>query len=107
TGGSGGCHKAIREKRAGSPPAFAAFRRMKGDMPLDRRLFSHPRRCAQALLLAGCTSLWLSACSTNEMTTAVYVERPIEQIYNAAWFEINRENWLEAGKQFDEVERQH
>jgi outer membrane protein assembly factor BamD len=76
-------------------------------MPLDRRVFSQLYGRVAALLTAGCAALWLSACSTNEMMTAVYVERPIEQIYNAAWFQINRENWLEAGRQFDEVERQH
>jgi outer membrane protein assembly factor BamD (BamD/ComL family) len=73
---------------------------MKGDMPLDRRVFSQSYKRVAALLTAGCAALWLSACSTNDMTAAVYVERPIEQIYNAAWFQINRENWLEAGRQF-------
>jgi outer membrane protein assembly factor BamD len=38
---------------------------------------------------------------------AQYVERPIEQIYSDAWKQIDRGNWLEAGRQFDEVERQH
>ncbi len=54
---------------------------------------------AAALLIAGC--------ARDENAAAVYIERPIEQIYNDAWTQVNRENWLEAGRQFDEVERQH
>jgi outer membrane protein assembly factor BamD len=76
-------------------------------MSLDIRVFSARNWRFAALAAVGCAALSLGACSTNERTTAVYVERPIEQIYNAAWFEIGRENWLEAGRQFDEVERQH
>jgi outer membrane protein assembly factor BamD len=54
---------------------------------------------AAALLMAGC--------ARDENAAAIYIERPIEQIYNDAWTQVNRENWLEAGRQFDEVERQH
>ena len=36
-----------------------------------------------------------------------YVERPVERIYNDAWKKIQDKSWLEAAKQFDEVERQH
>src|SRR5262245_19448858 len=76
-------------------------------MSLDPRVFRARKSLVAALAVFGCSGLLLGACSTNEMTTAAYVERPIEQIYNAGWFEIERKNWLEAGKQFDEVERQH
>jgi outer membrane protein assembly factor BamD len=55
--------------------------------------------CAAALLIAGCAK--------DDNMAAIYIERPIEQIYNDAWVQVNRENWLEAGRQFDEVERQH
>src|SRR4029077_14592254 len=49
----------------------------------------------------------LSGCGDDQQMAAQYVERPIEQIYEAGWIMINRQNWLEAGRQFDEVERQH
>jgi len=56
--------------------------------------------------------LMLSACSIfdksgGDDTDAKYVERPVEQIYNDAWKRIREHNWIEAAKQFDEVERQH
>jgi outer membrane protein assembly factor BamD len=49
----------------------------------------------------------LSGCASDDTMAAQYVERPIEQIYSDAWKQIDRGNWLEAGRQFDEVERQH
>jgi outer membrane protein assembly factor BamD len=58
-------------------------------------------------LLAGC-SLWNSVTgSSDDDKDATYVERPVEQIYDDAWKRINDRDWLEAAKQFDEVERQH
>jgi outer membrane protein assembly factor BamD len=76
-------------------------------MSLDKRLFSLRSWRNWALVGLGGASLALGACARDQETMAVYVERPIEQIYAAAWFEIGRDNWLEAGRQFDEVERQH
>ncbi|HEX5278896.1 MAG TPA: outer membrane protein assembly factor BamD [Micropepsaceae bacterium] len=55
----------------------------------------------------GAIPIALSACSSDDQMTAQYVERPIEQIYADAWKLINRQDWLNAGRQFDEVERQH
>ena len=52
-------------------------------------------------------ALLTAGCARDENMAAIYIERPIEQIYNDAWIQVNRENWLEAGRQFDEVERQH
>ena len=49
----------------------------------------------------------MAGCAATKTMAAIYIERPIEQIYNDAWIQVNRENWLEAGRQFDEVERQH
>ena len=54
-----------------------------------------------ATALAGCSS-W----STDDKDPD-YVERPVEQIYSAAWKQIVDHNWQAAAKQFDEVERQH
>ncbi|MGB8366606.1 MAG: outer membrane protein assembly factor BamD [Rhizomicrobium sp.] len=61
-----------------------------------------------ALPLAGC-SLWdsITGGSSEDDKTAEYVERPVEQIYADAWAKIDDRDWLEAAKQFAEVERQH
>jgi outer membrane protein assembly factor BamD len=64
------------------------------------------RQIAAAFALTAC-GLLATGCSTNEDMAAQYVERPIEQIYADAWTQIGGENWLQAGRQFDEVERQH
>jgi outer membrane protein assembly factor BamD len=71
-------------------------------------------RCAwrPALLAVSLSCLMLSACSIFDKSggddeNAKYVERPVEQIYNDAWKRIREHNWIEAAKQFDEVERQH
>src|ERR1700760_1410712 len=56
---------------------------------------------AGALTLAGCGE------DTSADKSAVYVERPVEQIYADAWKKIDDHDWENAAKQFDEVERQH
>ena len=76
-------------------------------MPMKTRVFSMKHwRAAGFAVLAG-AGLALAGCADDGQNVAVYVERPIDQIYNDAWAQIERENWLEAGRQFDEVERQH
>lgn len=76
-------------------------------MPLKTRAFStRPWRAAVLAALAA-AGLAFSGCANDDAQVAVYVERPIDQIYNDAWTMIQRDNWLEAGRQFDEVERQH
>ncbi len=57
-----------------------------------------------ALALSGCS---LFGKSTTEERDATYQERPIDQIYSAAWRYVRNEDWTNAAKQFDEVERQH
>ena len=64
-------------------------------------------RCAAVAALTLGTGLALSGCADEPVTAATYVERPVEQIYNDAWAQIQEENWVAAGQQFDEVERQH
>ena len=61
-----------------------------------------------ALMLCGC-SLFDSDDATNDLNkdAAQYQERPIDQIYDNAWKQINRGNWDLAAVQFNEVERQH
>ena len=58
-------------------------------------------------LLGGCS--WFDSVlgSDDDKKDADYVERPVEQIYDAAWARIQDHDWTEAAKQFDEVERQH
>lgn len=73
--------------------------KLKGFFPTPRHL-----ALAAALALSGTV---LAGCESDQQMAAVYVERPIEQIYADAWVQIQRENWAEAGRQFDEVERQH
>ncbi|MBO0334215.1 outer membrane protein assembly factor BamD [Sneathiella sp. CAU 1612] len=47
----------------------------------------------------------VAGCSSNE--PEAYVERPVEELYNQALADLNSENYFEAAKGFDEVERQH
>jgi outer membrane protein assembly factor BamD len=63
------------------------------------------RALVVAALLAG--GLGLSGCADEAIGPAAYVERPVEQIYNDAWSYVENEEWIEAGIQFGEVERQH
>jgi outer membrane protein assembly factor BamD len=71
-----------------------------------KRLCVVVKSSAIAAAMGGCI-LALSACADDDQMAAQYVERPIEQIYADAWKLIDREDWLNAGRQFDEVERQH
>ena len=64
--------------------------------------------CAAALLLSGC-SLFGNDDASNDLNkdAAQYQERPIDQIYDNAWKQINKGNWDQAAAQFNEVDRQH
>lgn len=61
--------------------------------------------CTVAGLLGGCSALGVG--DDSDKDNADYVERPVEQIYNDAWKQIDDHDWEAAAKQFDEVERQH
>jgi outer membrane protein assembly factor BamD len=84
-------------------------------MPRSGRMFAGTaRKALLALLLgtalAGCSLLGLDkddASNDLNKDAAQYQERPIEQIYADAWAQINRGNWDDAAKQFNEVDRQH
>ena len=65
-----------------------------------------PLSAAALLVLLG-VSAGITACASDDDQPATYVERPVEQIYNDAWTLIQRDDWIDAAKQFDEVERQH
>src|SRR3984885_13936947 len=59
--------------------------------------------------VAGCSLLGLDKDdATNDLNkdAAQYNERPVEQIYGDAWAQINKNNWDDAAKQFNEVGRQ-
>jgi outer membrane protein assembly factor BamD len=49
--------------------------------------------------------LGTAACSSTEED--VYIERPVEQIYNSAVDALTAERYFTAAKEFDEVDRQH
>ncbi|MFN8702518.1 MAG: outer membrane protein assembly factor BamD [Rhodospirillales bacterium] len=66
-------------------------------MPLRRR----PIRSFLAVALVGVA---LAACGEKE---EVYVEKPVEELYNAAVNAMASGNYVRAARQFDEVERQH
>jgi outer membrane protein assembly factor BamD len=58
--------------------------------------------------LTGCDTLGgLFGRARDEDKPAEYVERPVNLIYEDAWKRIRNEDWINAAKQFDEVERQH
>jgi outer membrane protein assembly factor BamD len=60
--------------------------------------------------VAGCSLLGLDkddASNDLNKDAAQYNERPVEQIYGDAWAQINKGEWDNAAKQFDEVDRQH
>ena len=60
------------------------------------------------LALTGC-SLFETDDASNDLNkdAAQYQERPVEQIYADAWVAIRKNDWENAAKQFDEVDRQH
>ncbi|MDP7549393.1 MAG: outer membrane protein assembly factor BamD [Alphaproteobacteria bacterium] len=62
------------------------------------------RRGAVALLALTAAVGLLTACSSDE---DVYVERPVEEIYNQAMDKLLAGDAFLAAKDFDEVERQH
>ena len=61
---------------------------------------------AVALVLTPLVALGLGACSSAE-DEVPYVERPPEQIYAEAAKAMEGEEYKQAAKLFDEVERQH
>jgi outer membrane protein assembly factor BamD len=64
-----------------------------------RLLFSSSRFAAAALLIA------LAACSTSK--NEVYIEKPVDDLYNKAMDAMVDENYGTAAKTFDQVESQH
>src|ERR1700740_628949 len=82
-------------------------------MPRSRLLSTRSVRAALLVValgtaVTGC-GLFDKDDATNDLNkdAAQYNERPVEQIYADAWTQINRGEWENAAKQFDEVDRQH
>lgn len=66
------------------------------------------RRTSQLTCLIAVTSaLILTACQSNRRDELAYVERPVEQLYNAAASELDKRDYPDAIALFNEVERQH
>jgi outer membrane protein assembly factor BamD len=59
------------------------------------------------ILLAVGLSVALTGCAGDDDEELAYVEKPVEELYNAAVDKMEAEDWVEAAKRFDEVERQH
>src|SRR5262249_54212274 len=91
---------ALRPRALFTPRGRGAMSFKKADFAL------HAWRMA-GLAAALASSLLVAGCAEDQQMAAVYIERPVDQIYNAGWFLIGRGDWLNAGRQFDEVERQH
>jgi len=60
------------------------------------------RSIAIPLIIGG----FLTACSSTDEEVS-YQEEPVQILYNRALAQLNSENYLEAARGFDEVERQH
>ena len=60
------------------------------------------RRLMVPMVIAG--GLLLSACASDE---EVYVERPVDELYNSAMDLLLDGSFTAAAEEFDEVERQH
>ncbi len=62
-----------------------------------------------SVAISGCSLFGEGDDASNDVNkdAANYKERPIDQIYNDAWKQINQGDWENAAKQFDEMERQH
>ncbi len=59
------------------------------------------------VLLSASMTLALFACSNNEKTIQDVKSSPVEELYNKARSAMDEENYIEATKYFEEVERQH
>ncbi len=73
-------------------------------MPCANQFALRPRRLGR-LLSAGLLVLALAGCGNDE--GPVYVEQPVEELYNGALNQLYLKNYEESARLFDEVERQH
>ena len=66
----------------------------------------HLKKLKQLAIPILSLGLFLSACSSDDAADT-YQEQPVQQLYNKALADLNSENYFEAARGFDEVERQH
>lgn len=59
------------------------------------------------LLVAGVLALAVAGCGTTNQSETTYEERPVADLYNSGLDALKSENYKQATKMFDEVERQH
>ncbi len=60
------------------------------------------------ILLAGASTLILSACAAKPKTEhLVYEERPVELLYSTGMEQLDHKSWADAVTYFEEVQRQH
>jgi outer membrane protein assembly factor BamD len=64
-----------------------------------------PRRACRVLVVAA--ALLLSGCGLFGSDDEEYVERPPEELYNIGYAYMQQEEYEQAAKAFDEVDRQH
>ena len=60
-----------------------------------------------SLLLSLSLLAFLPACSSSDKDPPQQVEKPVEELYNAAQTALEAKNYAEATRLFEEVERQH
>src|SRR3546814_6453634 len=77
---------------------------MRRDMSELRTNHRGPARLG-ALAAAALLALTLAACGGEDKP--VYVEKPVEELYNGAMNAMQAGDYQEAARLFDEVERQH
>ncbi len=70
---------------------------------LPKARFHKYKRVFMAVFLTG----FLVACSDDKTEELEYVERSVEEIYNAAYDSLEKNDFRRAAMEFDEVERQH
>ncbi len=63
------------------------------------------RSCGRWALVA--SALLLAACASGDDDDERYIERPVSEIYNDAVDTLRNEDFVEAARLFDDVERQH
>ncbi|MCC5995241.1 MAG: outer membrane protein assembly factor BamD [Oceanicaulis sp.] len=64
-------------------------------------------KLALRLIALAAAALVLTSCAGRERNQLAYVERPVEQLYNEGFRQLERRNFDRAAAFFDEVERQH
>lgn len=59
------------------------------------------------IIIAFVAAALLAGCGNRRQAELAYVARPVEQLYNEAFRQMERRRYTEAAQLFDEVERQH